>query len=272
MQIKKATKRERKLRMAITGPTGSGKTFTALNLARALGEKILLIDTERGSASLYSDEFTFDVIELDHFAPDEYTQAIRMGEQAGYDVLVIDSLSHAWEGEGGVLDIAGGKFSGWKDATPAQNALIASILNCKMHVITTMRVKMEYSVEVDDKTKRQTVKKIGLAPIQKGGVEYEFDIVGELDWAHTMVINKTRCRAIDGRTFRLPGADFMEPIKMWLSAPPFDPEHARTMIKSLPGVTADDISRANTLDDKAALGALYKEIAGRKTVAEAQAA
>src|SRR5665811_318110 len=106
--FQKATKQRVKARFAIDGPSGSGKTFTALVAATALAEngKIAVIDTEHGSASLYSDAFSFDVLELDNYHPNNYIKAIEMAEKQGYDVIVIDSLSHAWEGEGGALDLA----------------------------------------------------------------------------------------------------------------------------------------------------------------------
>lgn len=268
MQIKKAVKQQLRLRLALTGPSGSGKTFTALTLATAMGGKIGVIDTERSSASRYADEFDFDVIELDGFSPDSYIKAIKLFEKEGYDICITDSLTHAWNAEGGVLDIANGKFSGWKDATPAHNALVSTILGSKMHMICTMRSKTEYQVETDEKTKRQTIKKMGTAPIQKDGVEYEFDIVGDLDWSHTMTINKTRCRAIDGKTFRNPDAAFMDIVSAWLNtgekAPEFDASKARAAIAALPDCTDADKAMSETLTQRAELMALYSEIKARQ--------
>jgi len=265
--FQKATKHQAKLRMALTGPSGSGKTYTALRMATALGGSIAVIDTEHGSASKYADEFQFDTTELTYFSPDTYIQAIKLAERSGYGVLIIDSLTHAWNAEGGVLDIANGKFGGWKDATPAHNALIQAILSSKLHVIATMRSKTDYAVEVDEKTKRQTVTKLGTAPVQRDGMEYEFDVVGDLDWSHTMRISKTRCRALDGKTMRLPGEDVVEVLQAWLNAgeapPPFGPMSARAAIAALPGATAEDIAAAADLDDRDLLRELYKEIKAR---------
>jgi len=105
MQFQKATKRQSKMRLALIGPSGSGKTYTALTLATALSKNIAVIDTERGSASLYSDKFDFDVLELHTFNPQHYIDSIEAAAKAGYTVVVIDSLSHAWEGEGGALEM-----------------------------------------------------------------------------------------------------------------------------------------------------------------------
>src|SRR5690606_34635021 len=102
--FKKATKSQAKLRMAITGPSGSGKTYTALSVGTPLG-RIAVIDTERGSASKYADLFDFDVLELTEYNPRNYIEAIRAACAGGYDVLIIDSLSHAWSGQGGVLEL-----------------------------------------------------------------------------------------------------------------------------------------------------------------------
>src|SRR4028119_1039737 len=105
LQIQKATKKAAKLRLALMGPSGAGKTFTALSIAAGLGNRILVVDTENASASKYSDSFEFDVIELSDFAPNNFIEAISLAKQNGYDVLVIDSLSHAWMGRGGILEM-----------------------------------------------------------------------------------------------------------------------------------------------------------------------
>ena len=151
MQFQKATKKQSRLRLALIGPSGSGKTYTALILATALGNKVALIDTERGSASKYSDLFGFDVLELERFSPATYIEAIHAAEQAGYEVLVIDSLSHAWIGREGVLEIVDREtmrsqsknaFSeGWRKASPEHNKMVDAIIQSSVHVIATMRAK-----------------------------------------------------------------------------------------------------------------------------------
>ena len=126
----KATKQQLKLRLLIEGASGSGKTFSALQLAKGLGGKVAVIDTERGSASLYSDKFDFDVCELDYYSPEKYIEAIKYAQQ-DYDVIIIDSITHEWSGEGGILDIhrqLGGQFNDWSKVTPKHNAFINAIL------------------------------------------------------------------------------------------------------------------------------------------------
>lgn len=226
MAFQKATKERAKLRLALIGPAGSGKTYTALNIASNLGSKIAVIDTERGSASLYSDKFDFDVLELQTFEPEGYIAGIRDAADSGYDVLIIDSLSHAWSGKGGILEFVdnaarrsggGNSFSAWRDATPKHNALVESILAVPIHVIVTMRSKMEYVQEKDAKTGKTTVRKVGLQPIQREGLEYEFTVTADLDIEHNMIISKTRCDAIVDKVFNKAGKDVAQILLDWLN-------------------------------------------------------
>jgi hypothetical protein len=202
--FQKATKRAVRARVAIDGPSGSGKTYTALEWARILGKRVAVIDTERGSASLYSDIFDFDVLEISPpFHPDRFVDAIRDAEKAGYEVLIIDSLSHAWEGEGGVLDIVdaaasrqnGNSYTAWKSGTPILRHLIDTVLATDMHVLVTMRSKTEYVLEENDRGKT-TPRKVGMAPVMRAGAEYEFTLVGDMDLEHRMTITKSRCPAL----------------------------------------------------------------------------
>jgi hypothetical protein len=224
LTFKKATKEQARARIGLIGPSGSGKTYTALTLAHGLGQRIALIDTERGSASKYAHRFTFDVLELAEFDPRTYVAAIQAASEAGYQVLVIDSLSHAWTGKGGALELKdaaakrnrGDSFSAWRDITPLHNALVDAILQAPMHVIVTLRAKTEYAMEKDDRTGKTSVRKIGLAPVQRDGLEYEFDIVGDLDADNTLVVTKTRCEALSGKVINRPGAELAAVVAGWL--------------------------------------------------------
>lgn len=232
LQIKKAVKYDSKLRMSIAGPSGSGKTYTALTLAHALadGKPVCVIDTERGSASKYADDFPeYDVIELDTFSPALYVEAIKMVEEAGYGVLVIDSLSHAWNGTGGLLEIveniAQRKYNkntyvAWKDATPLQNALIDAITRANLHIIATMRSKQEYILEKNERTGKMEPRKAGMAPIQRDGLEYEFDVAVDMDIDNTMIVQKSRCSTLAGQVISKPGPAIAETLKMWLQGAP----------------------------------------------------
>jgi len=226
-----ASKKQSKLRMTLDGTAGSGKTYTALRFAHALtatyGGKIALIDTERGSASKYVGEspdgiaWAFDVLNLVVFSPEKYTEAINAAGRLSYSVLVVDSLSHAWEGQGGALEMkqrAGESWSAWRNITPIHNRMVDAILQSPCHVITTMRSRMEYLPETDDKGKIVNIRKVGLAPIQRPGMEYEFDLVCDMDWAHILTVSKSRCSTVADLKVEKPGSEFMRPVIEWLQA------------------------------------------------------
>jgi DNA polymerase III delta prime subunit len=238
LTFKKATRHQAKARLALAGPSGSGKTYTALLVAKELGRRIAVIDTERGSSSKYVGEDgmpEFDVVELDSFSPDRYIEAIKAAEEAGYDVLIIDSLSHAWVGKEGVLeqvDLArarsktGNPFTdGWRYASPMHNRLVDTMLQSKVDLIVTMRSKTKYVLE--EQNGRQIPKQVGMELVQRDGIEYEWDIVGELDKENTLIITKSRCKALSGKSFAQPGADVGRAIKAWLRAgmPAQDEDH-----------------------------------------------
>jgi hypothetical protein len=229
--FQKAIKQEAKLRLAIAGPAGSGKTYTGLSIAQSLadGGKIAVLDTEHGSASKYADLFQFDVMEMDPpFHPDRFAKAIREAQEAGYKVILLDSLSHAWNGTGGLLEIVDqiaarsnskNTFAAWKEGTPIYNKLVDSIIQSDIHVIATMRQKMEYVLTADDKGKMKP-EKMGLAPIQREGFEYEFDVVMNLDIDNQAVIVKTRCPELQGGVYRKPGKDVADILAKWLTGAP----------------------------------------------------
>lgn len=224
MQFTKATKTAAKLRLSLMGPAGSGKTYSALKIASALSSKIAVIDTEHGSAAKYADEFTFDTLKLLTYAPDMYIAALTVAEQAGYEVIIVDSLSHAWAGKDGALEMVDREkirsrsqngFFAWRNVTPLWQQLMDKLLSLDAHVIGTFRSKTEYILEKDDQGKT-IPQKIGLAPIFRDGAEFEFDIVGELNHQHQLIIGKTRCKRLDGMVFDKPGTEFAGIVSNWL--------------------------------------------------------
>ena len=229
-RFSRATKHEARLRLALIGPAGTGKTYSALAIAQSLvpNGRVAVIDTERGSASKYADQFQFDTCSLEHHSPTDYVEAIRDAERAGYDVIVIDSLSHAWSGKGGALEMvdAAAKrartpntFGAWREVTPLHNEMVDAIVGCRSHVIVTMRAKTEWVQEQDERGKTR-IRKVGLAPVQRDGLEYEFDVVGDLDSEHALLITKTRCSSLAGKLVAHPGAEFAAVLRGWLSGSP----------------------------------------------------
>jgi hypothetical protein len=221
--FKKAEKKSIKIKIAVTGASGSGKTFSSLSLASGLGKKIAVIDTENGSASLYADQFEFDVLELKPpFETEKYISAIKSAEDAGYDVLVIDSLSHAWAGEGGLLEQkekldgrGGNSYTNWASITKKHEILKSAFLQSNIHIIITMRSKQDYVMEANDRGK-MTPKKVGLAPIQREGLEYEFTTVFDVAMTHEAMVSKDRTGLFVDKIFKIT-PQTGEQIKDWLS-------------------------------------------------------
>jgi hypothetical protein len=218
--FKKAERQNRKLRMALAGVSGGGKTYTALKLASYLGSSTALLDTERSSAEIYSSVFDFDVAQLENHHPQNYTDAIKSAAEAGYDTLIIDSLSHAWIGRDGALDLVskqGKSFNAWGKVTPLQDKLLDTMLGYPGHIIATMRQKQSYSQEKDDKGKI-TVAKVGLATQQRDGIDFEFDVFGSMDTMNNMTIEKSRCPALAGQMFARPGEELAKELLCWLES------------------------------------------------------
>lgn len=225
MEIRKAERKKAKLRLGIAAPSGAGKTYSALLLAFGLGGKIGLIDTEHGSGDLYAHLGDYDIIGIEApYTVSKYLQAIKAFEQAGYSTIIIDSLSHAWAGDGGLLDKQGkiadsGKangFAAWRTITPEHNALVEAMLRSSCHIIATMRAKQEYVLEMNDKGK-QTPKKVGLAPVQREGMEYEFTVMLDVDMNHVASASKDRTGLFDGQHFKIT-EDTGKTLLGWLDA------------------------------------------------------
>lgn len=205
MAFKKATKQNATIKLAITGTSGSGKTYSALRLAKGLGGKTALLDTEYGSASLYADKFDFDTWDESDphgFPPEYFIKVIHAAEEAGYKNLIIDSLSHEWSGRGGCLELVdavarakykGNSYTAWNEITPRHNKLIEAIVGSKMNIIATMRAKSEYVLNKDERTGKSSPQKVGLGSVQRDGTDYEFTLMFELDRdSHLASVGKDR--------------------------------------------------------------------------------
>jgi AAA domain len=204
-----AKKTQARLRLALVGSSGSGKTRGALEVATRFSDKVAVIDTEHGSASLYSDRFRFDTCQLVTFDPNLFVEKIHEAEEAGYGAIVIDSLSHAWMGKDGALEQVdrlasrssnNSSYFAWNSVTPKHMALVNAILQSPAHVIATIRAKTEYVLN-PGKNGKIVPEKVGLAPVQRDGLEYEFGVVGYFDEAHAFRVTKSRCDLLEGRTF-----------------------------------------------------------------------
>ncbi|WP_228526976.1 ATP-binding protein [Noviherbaspirillum soli] len=256
-EIHRATKRRAKLRLGMSGPAGSGKTYSALLIAGGLGGRIGMIDTEHGSGDLYADLLPegYDVLQLTPpYTPARYVEAIHALEDAGVQTIIVDSLTHAWTGEGGSLDRqgkiadkSGNSWQAWRQVTPEHNALVEALLQSKCHIIATMRAKTEYVQEKDERTGRQTVRKIGLAPIMRDGIEYEFTTFLELDLHHMAFAGKDRTRLFDGSIFK-PDMETGRQLLSWLDAG-VDAPVKRTVSEEQKVEMRQALSGAVTLDD-----------------------
>lgn len=249
MKFEKAIRKRAKLRLAIAGPSGSGKTYSALQIAKGIGGRIAVIDTERGSASLYSDLIEFDTLELNPpFSPERFIEAIRAAEQAGYGVLIVDSMTHEWDGAGGCLEIneqiaqakfKGNTWSAWSETTPRHRAFVDAILQSPCHIIGTMRSKTETVQDAD--TKR--VRKVGMKTVQREGTEYEFAVVFDLEHEkHFAVATKDRTRLFADPHIITPATG--ERLVQWLeSGEAVLPDHATIIAEHLRQGRADDAAR-----------------------------
>ena len=198
MQLQKATRKKVKLRLGLSAVSGGGKTYSALLLAYGLvgdWNKIAVIDTENNSASLYSHLGEFNTIELTApYTPERYIQAIKACEDAAMECIIIDSITHEWDGKGGILEIhssmTGNSFTNWASITPRHQKFIDAILQSKCHVITTVRRKTEYEMIKDgNKTK---VEKAGLKEVTREGFEYELTVNFNIDEKHDCTASKDR--------------------------------------------------------------------------------
>jgi hypothetical protein len=227
-----AEREKQKARIAFFGPSKSGKTLSALLVARGIvgmTGRIAVIDTEGGRVNLYaghpglvteSQPSGFDSITMSApFHPQRLDEGIRVAHKAGYDAVIIDGISPFWDGPGGVQQIADqntkgdNKFSGWAVATPAHQKLITAITHAPLHLLCTIRSKTEYVIEQNERGK-SVPRKVGLTPVQRGGIEYEFDVTAQLDPDHVATLEARG--PFEGRTVTMPGVLFGHEVREWL--------------------------------------------------------
>jgi hypothetical protein len=201
--FKKAERKNAKLRLALAGPTGSGKTFGALLLAKGIGGRIAVADTENSSAELYDDLVEFEHANLQPpYTPEKFISAIKAAEQAGFDTLIIDSITHEWSGVGGCLELVdkiaktsfnNNSWGAWSEVTPRHRKFIDAMLQSSINIIVTLRSKME-TVQVNAGNNKKKVEKVGMKAEQRDGIEYEFTTVLDLTHDNYAVSTKDRTR------------------------------------------------------------------------------
>lgn len=221
VQIKKASRKQVKIKLGFAGPAGAGKTMSALLVASGLcgdWSKIVLIDTENGSGELYSSLGDYSVISIPPpFTPESYIESIEAAVSAGFEVIIIDSCSHEWDGKGGLLEshsnMAGNSFTNWAKITPRHNKFIEAILQSPVHVICTLRTKTDYVLV--EKNGKQVPEKVGLKAVTREGWEYDLTVVFDLDMKQQAITSKDRTNLFMNKPQFTPSPDTGKLIKQW---------------------------------------------------------
>lgn len=223
MQFRKAEKKRQKLRLGLFGVSGSGKTMSALRIAAGLGKKIAVIDSEGGSSELYSDRYAFDVLPLEshQLTPDSYVDAMEIAAKEGYEVVVIDSFSHAWFALREEVDrIAKAKYRGntwsaWSEGNPMQRRLTETILRYPCHLLATMRSATEWTIEENNGKKNPV--RVGTSPEQGKGIEFEFTMLLEMTPEHFGRFIKDRTGKFQDRIIEKPDEILGQQLLDWLN-------------------------------------------------------
>ena len=255
IQLKKATRKQVKLRLGLSAVSGGGKTYSALLLAYGMTNdwtKIAVIDTENSSASLYSHLGEFNVIDLQApFEPERYIEAVKACEDGGMEVIIIDSVTHEWDGKGGILDTANGmtgnSYTNWAKLTPRHDAFINSLLQSKCHIITSVRRKQDYELTKNDNGKVVPIK-VGLKEITREGFEYELTLNLNIEINHHATASKDR-------------------TGLFIDKPEFviTPETGRLLIEWCNSGEAvktpiEEIKETNTIEELGAIWSKYKNL------------
>ncbi|MEI6947219.1 AAA family ATPase [Paraflavisolibacter sp. H34] len=221
MELRKATRKKAKIRLGLSAVSGGGKTFSALLIAKGIcgdWSKIAIIDSENSSADLYAHLGDFNVLPITApFPPEKYIEAIKTCEKAGMEVIIVDSISHEWDGKGGCLEIVeslGGKYQDWAKVTPRHQAFIDAIIQSPAHIITTVRRKQDYEM-IKDNNGKVKVEKAGLREVTREGFEYELTINLEMDMSHHALASKDRTGLFMGKPAFMPSEETGRQIAQW---------------------------------------------------------
>lgn len=223
MNLRQSERKQAKIKLALQGSAGSGKTMSALLLAKGLTNsdlsKVAIIDTENGSADLYAHLGNYNVLTLQPpFSPEKYIEAIEVCEKAGMKVIILDSISHCWDY---LLDfhskLVGNSFTNWNKVTPRQKSFVDKILQTKAHVVATLRTKTDYVL--NQKDGKFIPEKVGLKAIQRDGVDYEFTLVFDVDIKHFAICSKDRTGLFMGKPEFIINAATGRKILEWCNSP-----------------------------------------------------
>lgn len=265
-QIKKATREKIYCKIALMAPSGGGKTYSALRLATGMAEeieketgkkaRILMGNTEQKRGYYYANEFDYDIVDIEApHNPEKYVEFIKFAVDEGYDILIIDSSSHEWEGRGGCLELhqqAGGQYQSWGKVTPRHNKFIEAIADSPIHIIATMRGKDQYEMSKDDRGKT-SVQKIGVGAKQREGFEYEFTCTFLIDQKTSMAeVQKDNTHIFENEGATLLSEDYGRRIIQWANSgdgytPPVRGREETSSADILPDIKKEIISMCTQL-------------------------
>ena len=221
MRLRKATRQKAKIRLGLSAVSGGGKTYSALLIGKGIAgswDKVAIIDSENYSADLYAHLGEYNVQpHAAPYTPEQYIEAIKECEKAGMEVIIVDSITHEWDGKGGCLEIVeslGGKYQDWAKVTPRHQAFIEAITQSPCHIITTVRRKQDYEM-IKDNNGKVKVEKAGLKEVTREGFEYELTINLELDMRHNATASKDRTGLFTGKAAFVPNEQTGELIRNW---------------------------------------------------------
>lgn len=233
MKLQTAQRKRAKIKMGLQGPSGSGKSFSALQIAKGLcsnWESVAVIDTENGSSELYSHLGPYQVLQLTApFSPESYIEAITVCEKAGIEVVIIDSITHEWET---LLDhhasMQGNSFANWSKITPRHNAFVQKILQSPLHIICTLRTKQDYIL--NEKNGKMIPEKVGLKSVQRDGFDYELTVMFDLDIKNNAIASKDRTGLFFGKPECKLSEKTGETIRNWCNVGYYDIDAIRIRI------------------------------------------
>ena len=248
-KVQKAVREKIAVKIALMGPSGSGKSYSALRLATGMLEemkktgtdvgtngRILFANTEGSRGRYYANEFDYDIVDLvPPYAPEQFTELINYAVEEKYAILIIDSTSAEWEGKGGCLELqqqAGGRYQDWKLITPRHDKFIDTMQYSPIHIIATMKGKDQYEVDKDERG-RTAVKKLGVGAKQRDGFEYYFTTTFNIDvTSHMAKCEKDNTHIFENEGYTILSEDFGKKIIKWANSSDVEATSAKTFAQA----------------------------------------